>query len=199
MIGFEYPEQAHVRRHGPAGYKDYNSYRDWLRDEFVFRCVYCLHREQWYDRGATFHIDHFIPVAIDPGGKCEYSNLLYSCASCNEAKKAIIGVPDPCKVAFRECIRIRADGHVEALNRDGEKLVLTLLLDSPRNVSYRSRWMQTLETLATSNPPLFRAFMGFPDDLPDLRTRQAPQNTRPEGTMNCHFALRERGELPAIY
>ena len=66
MIAFEYPISPHVRRHGPAGYKDYNSFRDWLRDEFTFRCVYCLHREQWGSRGVAFHIEHFIPSVTDP-------------------------------------------------------------------------------------------------------------------------------------
>ena len=65
MQGFEYQTAPHIRRHGPGGYQDYDSYRDWLRDEFLFRCVYCLHREQWYDRGATFNIEHFVPVAAD--------------------------------------------------------------------------------------------------------------------------------------
>ena len=44
---FSYPAAAHVRRHGPQGYADYPSYLPWLRDEFSFRCVYCLLREQW--------------------------------------------------------------------------------------------------------------------------------------------------------
>ena len=47
MIPFMYPGQSHVRRHGPAGYADYKRYRPWLRDEFTFRCVYCLKRERW--------------------------------------------------------------------------------------------------------------------------------------------------------
>ena len=122
MLGFEYPTKPHVRRHGPVGYRHYSSYRDWLRDEFTFRCVYCLHREQWYNRGATFHVEHFIPVTVDPAGKCKYSNLLYACATCNEAKRAITGVPDPCEVAFHDCLRITGDGHIEALNDAGEKL-----------------------------------------------------------------------------
>lgn len=83
MQGFEYPTEPHTRRHGPDGYQEYESYRDWLRDEFLFRCVYCLHREQWYDRGATFHIEHFVPVAGDLSGKLEYANLLYACATWN--------------------------------------------------------------------------------------------------------------------
>jgi len=40
---FTYPAQPHVRKHAPAGYKDYTEYKPWLRDEFEFRCVYCLH------------------------------------------------------------------------------------------------------------------------------------------------------------
>lgn len=45
--GFDYPELAHQRRHGPQGYAGYHSDRPWLRDEFEFRGVYCLIREQW--------------------------------------------------------------------------------------------------------------------------------------------------------
>ena len=74
MQGFEYPTEPHVRRHGPGGYQDYESYRDWVRDEFMFRCAYCLHRERWYGRGATFHIDHFIPVASEVQRELEYSS-----------------------------------------------------------------------------------------------------------------------------
>lgn len=44
---FIYPAVPHVRRHGPMGYADVTSFRPWLRDEFSFRCVYCLLREQW--------------------------------------------------------------------------------------------------------------------------------------------------------
>ena len=45
---FAYPRELHERRHGPLGYLDYGDYRPWLRDEFQFRCVYCLCRERWF-------------------------------------------------------------------------------------------------------------------------------------------------------
>jgi HNH endonuclease len=199
MLGFEYPTEPHARRHGPAGYEDYGSYRAWLRDEFTFRCVYCLHREQWYGRGATFHIDHFTPVAKNEDGKCEYTNLLYVCATCNEAKRAVLGLPNPCEVAFGDCLRILPDGHIEALNDDGKKLRQVLRLDSDSNVRNRSRWMRAIETLKTNTPALYEEYMGFPHDLPDLCKKQAPTNTKPEGALNCYFALRERGELPLMY
>lgn len=199
MVGFEYPTGPHTRRHGPQGYDDYHSYRDWLRDEFTFRCVYCLHREQWYGRSTTFHIEHSIPVKEHTDGERDYSNLLYACATCNEAKKAIPGVPDPCIVPFNECLRILPDGSIESLNKEGEKLKLTLRLNRESNVRYRSRLMRTLQELSVQNPSLYREYMTFPDDLPDLRKKRVPSNTKPEGIENCYFALRERGDLPATY
>lgn len=199
MIGFDYPTMPHVRKHGPDGYSDYASYRDWLRDEFTFRCVYCLHREQWYNRGATFHIDHFLPVVLNPDGKCEYANLLYACATCNEAKKAIVGVPNPGEVSFGDCLRILPDGRIEALNHHGEKLKQILQLDSEENVRYRSRMMRILTVLETQDPNLYMELMGFPSNLPDLRQKHAPNNTKPEGAANCYFVLRERGKLPTTY
>jgi hypothetical protein len=59
---FAYPVTAHERRHSPAGYVDYQNYKPWLRDEFTFRCVYCLERERWYPSGAAaFSVDHVVP------------------------------------------------------------------------------------------------------------------------------------------
>ena len=80
MEGFNYPTKPHQRRHGPTGYGDYESYRPWLRDEFLFRCVYCLNREKWYSDDVAFNIDHFLPVAVAPDMECDYSteNLVRS-------------------------------------------------------------------------------------------------------------------------
>jgi len=72
-------------------------------------------------------------------------------------------------------------------------------LDSEKNVRDRSRWMRTLEFLRASNAALYQEYMGFPVDLPDLRRKQVPENTKPDGAANCYFVLRERGELPPIY
>ncbi|MEO8499088.1 MAG: HNH endonuclease [Planctomycetota bacterium] len=199
MEGFEYPPVAHVRRHGPAGYDDYASYRDWLRDEFTFRCVFCLHREQWYGRSGTFDIEHFVPTSVDPDGECEYSNLFYACRTCNTAKSDILAVPDPCAVAFGDCLRIKMDGEVEALNADGRKLLGVLRLNSLSNVQQRSRWMRNLRALRESDPELYAEYMAFPAELPDLRRKRVPSNTKPAGVLNCYFALQERGELPAGY
>lgn len=199
MQGFEYPIQCHTRRHGPGGYRDYESYRDWLRDEFHFRCVYCLHRERWCARGAAFDIDHFVPVSCDEGLTLEYSNLLYACSWCNQAKSNILKLPDPCKVAFGECLRITDDGSVECLNDDGKALVSKLRLNKKSSVEFRSRWMRVLSALRISDMSLYVEFLSFPSDLPDLRTKHSPTNSQPGNVADCYFARQERGELPEVY
>jgi hypothetical protein len=199
MVAFEYPAQPHLRRHGPAGYKDYGSYRDWLRDEFMFRCVYCLHREQWYSRSGTFHVDHFVPVSADPQGTLQYSNLLYVCTTCNEAKADILGLPDPCSISFRECIEIEGDGRIVGKNPAGRRLCDVLRMNSVDNLANRSRWIRILELARSRDAALYEELLGFPEALPDLRSKNAPRNDKPESVANCYFALRERGELPATY
>jgi 5-methylcytosine-specific restriction endonuclease McrA len=68
------------------GYADYASYRPWLRDEFSFRCVYCLLREQWGRVRGAYDIDHFLPVVNHVGLALDYENLVYACTTCNTAK-----------------------------------------------------------------------------------------------------------------
>ena len=59
MTAFTYPVEPHLRRHGPQGYADVVSDRPWLRDEFAFRCVYCLLREQWGSCTALLTLSSF--------------------------------------------------------------------------------------------------------------------------------------------
>ena len=77
MTPFSYPPTPHVRRHGPQGYADYASFRPWLRDEFTFKCAFCLLREQWGRARGTFHLDHFHATAQLPYERLTYENLLY--------------------------------------------------------------------------------------------------------------------------
>ena len=74
---FRYPTSPHKRQHGPQGYTNYESYKPWLRDEFSFRCVYCLVRERHYpNREAAFGVDHLIPQRVAPELALHYDNLL---------------------------------------------------------------------------------------------------------------------------
>src|SRR4051794_20056002 len=63
------PAGAHERRHGPRGYVDDEHYKPWLRDEFVFRCLYCRCREVWFPDGdPTFSVEHLQPTSLAPDG-----------------------------------------------------------------------------------------------------------------------------------
>jgi hypothetical protein len=113
---FTYPTIPHVRRHGPQGYTDYTSYKPWLRDEFAFRCAYCLFRERWFPDGqATFSVDHLIPQIQAAGQVCDYTNMVYTCHRCNSAKAAT-EIANPCHVAYGNHILVTEDGEVEALS-----------------------------------------------------------------------------------
>jgi 5-methylcytosine-specific restriction endonuclease McrA len=94
MNPFTYPATAHQRKHGPHGYAEAESFRPWLRDEFRFRCVYCLQREQWGKLRGSYSLDHFLPQAFYPEQALASDNLLYSCSACNAGKGAQ-RIPNP--------------------------------------------------------------------------------------------------------
>ena len=177
---FEYPRSPHIRRHGPDGYARYESYRPWLRDEFCFRCVLCLHRERWPTTSA-FEVDHLIPVAERPDLECRYANLLYVCRRCNSLKTDL-PIPDPCSVAYGRCLRVNTDGTIEVLDDVGRTLVNTLRLDRPQRVRQRRLIIEILiDAQKTANARQLCDWLGFPDDLDDLRMLKPPSNYRLEG------------------
>src|SRR5690242_7464530 len=117
MAAYTYPAREHRRKHGPRGYKSTAEFFEWLRDEFAFRCVYCLEREQWGNRLGHFHIDHFDAVSLDPGGRLHYDNLLYSCRACNLLKANHI-VPDPLRVFTRQAVAVKRNGMLQGKTKE---------------------------------------------------------------------------------
>jgi len=195
---YAYPIQPHRRRHGPTGYSVYESYRPWLEDEFSFRCIYCLNRKVWSPTNI-WAIDHLISQDEAPELECEYDNLVFACQFCNQQKLAN-RVPDPCRVAYGECLRVESNGTVTALNRDGRRLVSVIRLNHPRFVHERLKTMKVLRALATHAQLEFQRLMSFPADLADLSTLRPPAgNSRPAGILESCYARRMHGELPTIY
>lgn len=199
---YAYPKTPHVRRHGPSGWKNYRQYREWLRDEFSFRCVYCLEREVWRDMRESMHIDHFEPQAIRKDLKYEYTNLLYACPACNNQKSDTI-LFDPCKIALGDCLQIHEDGQIEAKNQspEGQALIDELALDDPRTVDRRRCMIGTLRSLAEINWPMFVEWMRYPKNLPDLnhKDNKPPHNDKPDGVAQSYFERKNRDELPEVY
>jgi hypothetical protein len=205
---FRYPTSIHSRRHGPAGYRNYESFKDWLRDEFHFRCVYCLFRERWYPNGSMgFSVDHVIPRSVDRGGSSErdYANLVYACNRCN-SNRVVAHVLNPTQCSLGEHLEVRhEDGSVLGRTDEGWRSIRILQLNDPVLCDHRRRILALLDLKRESpdNPAIHNLFVrvfGYPDDLPDLRRLRPPfGNTKPGSEESCYYALRERGELEEAY
>lgn len=198
MTPFEYPNSSHVRRHGPDGYTTYESYRLWLRDEFTFRCVYCLKREQWGVLKAAYNLDHFEAQARQPNKTLDYDNLLYACGACNTAK-GVAEIPDPCTCMLKNHVVVREDGSVSGTTLEAKRIIGKLGLDSPDYREFRMLFIQIVQLAAKHDRNCFRTLMKYPDDLPDLASLRPPQNNRPQGIHDSFHARRERGDLPETY
>jgi hypothetical protein len=203
---FVYPDRPHTRRHGPAGYADYKSFKPWLRDEFQFRCVYCLERERWYpSRDAAFGVEHVRPQS-DPHYAaliCVYDNLVYACNRCNSVKRDEV-LLDPCATAFADHVAAGSDGSISGLTPDGCDLVNLLGLNELDPMRVRQRYLRIL-TLYQTYPDdsevrsLFLDHFGYPDDLPDLASLRPNENSRPAGVAESYFQQRAEGRLPETY
>jgi hypothetical protein len=196
MTPFDYPSAPLVRRHGPVGYLDYNSFRPWLRDEFGFRCVYCLRREQWEPDLGVFEIDHFDPVGQSPELRQTYWNLLYSCTTCNAAKGVQI-LPHPATVFLSTSLEVESDGRLSPRTHEARLLIRSLDLNDPMFVTWRMRMIRIVALAREHDSTLYRQLLAYPDDLPDLSSLRPPGgNLRAEGIVESHFERRNRGELP---
>jgi hypothetical protein len=199
MSAFDYPIAPHTRKHGPVGYATYAAYRPWLRDDFTFRCVYCLAREQWGRVTGEFGVDHFQPQARSPQQALDYENLLYCCQSCN-ALKGNSDIPNPWATLTAEHVRVKADGTIEGLTRAARKIIRVLALDSESCNRWRRLWLRNIELATEHSPDQYLELMGFPDDLPDLSRLCPPGgNSRLDGVEQSYFAQRQRGELQETY
>jgi 5-methylcytosine-specific restriction endonuclease McrA len=195
---YQYPSRPHERRHGPRGYSAYESYRPWLEDEFTFRCIYCLNRKVWSPTNI-WAIDHLVSQDEKPELATDYDNLVFACQFCNQQKLAN-RVPDPCRIAYGECLRVETNGEITALNREGRRLVEVIRLNHPRFVEERLKMLRLTKVLAKHAPGELEKLMGFPDILPNLTSLRPPGgNGRPNGILASHFGRRQQGELPKVY
>jgi hypothetical protein len=204
-LAFQYPMLVHVRRHGPLGYLNYQSYKPWLRDEFQFRCVYCLWRERWHSVGEdAFGVEHLQPRAEAPDRIGDYDNLVYACCRCNSMKVDAPCILNPCEQAYGLHLEVLPDGAIQGLTAQGRELIEICQLARPRITQARQRLLTLFRVLQESQDPraagLLQHYFGFPSNLPMLSHYHPPGgNSRPDGiAQSCHAQAR-RGELPAVY
>lgn len=202
---FSHPTEPHVRRHGPRGYNPYIGFKPWLRDEFSFRCVYCLERERWYpDRAASFSVDHVIPQSEAYDRICDYANLVYACTRCNSIRRHLRLI-DPTEQGFGKHVRLGANAYFVGLTPEGQDIIDNLRLNKPPALQVRTNALQILQLYASQpDNPLIRELyidkFGFPEELPDLRGMKPPEgNTLPDGIKTCFFEQKKCGTLPNFY
>jgi hypothetical protein len=205
FVPFRYSDRPHRRKHGPRGYEDYSSFKPWLRDEFAFRCAYCLEREMWYpDRASSFCVDHIEPRSRKPSLICKYQNLVYSCNRCNSAKQDQ-RILDPMSVAFASHLNVRQDGSIEGLSTEGRQLIDILGLNETPAIDNRRRYLLLIGLKAEfpDDPTVNRLFIqsfAFPMDLPDLtRLRPPGGNSRTGSEQRGFHELRSLEKLGEVY
>lgn len=183
---FDYPPARLTRRHGPSGYSESERFRPWLRDEFDFRCVYCLERETWTKLVRAFEIDHVTPVSRSPDLVLNYENLVYACARCNSIKSDQL-VPDPFIGLNGSTINVTSDGSVIGETREARLLIHQLDLNSPAMIEWRQLKLE-YERLANANQARMQSLKAVPADPPDLSKLRPKANSRPEGIAESWFA-----------
>jgi hypothetical protein len=195
---FEYPESRSERTHGPSGYSSYKSFRPWLRDEFTFRCVYCLKRETWGQVTGEFELDHFEPQSLRPDRKLDYFNLVYACRRCN-AVKLDQPIDDPLTILSSDVVVVLPHGVLSSHRPDAKRLIQQIDLNSPMLRRWRVMWMRIVDLANQGDTALYQQLTGFPDDLPNLGRLRPPRNSRPEGVEISWYAKRQRGQLTESY
>ena len=202
---FQYSPVPPPRRHGPRGYADYQFYKPWLRDEFAFRCLYCLWRERWQADGHHgFGVEHIQPQGTEPGKRLDYDNLVYACNLCNSTRGEVPLPIDPSSDPPGRYLQILTDGTMQAIAPAGADLIELCRLNRPLLVAARRRISSLIALLRNSNAPeaieALRDLLAFPADLPDLAVLRPPDgNVRPDGIADSFFERRRRGDLVDAY
>jgi hypothetical protein len=134
--------------------RDYTEHRDNLREDFDKRCGYCNDPDCF--RRAHYEIDHFIPKKILKKNfpikeeykikEQEYSNLVYSCHSCNNAKgkqwptgnmeihyKNNVGFIDPCNTEYDNQFERNGNGEIIPKTDLGKWMLNALKLWKPEH------------------------------------------------------------------
>lgn len=152
MKAFVYPKAKHTRRSDPGPYKDYSTYKPYLRDEFKGACIYCRMRDSSLDK-ALFAVEHHLPQTHFPMLITAWTNLYYACRTCNGAKsdffpsvrhKPYEYVPTPCTDVMFDHLRYRG-ANVVPHSKTGRFVEELLDLNEPKSVEYRTFFQRILD------------------------------------------------------
>ncbi len=154
MSVFDYPKTQHARVFKPRQFKNYRTYKPYLKREFVRVCVYCRQPDSSAPN-LNFGVDHYRPKGIPRFAKlvCAYSNLYYCCGLCNSRKNddwpldEVSGARfvNPCDhVMFAHLRFDAATGKMEPKSPNGRHMEALLQLNEPASVQYRKNTLNII-------------------------------------------------------
>jgi hypothetical protein len=149
-MSFREIDKIPLRRNITTAVSHYSAHRADLTVDFKQRCGYC--NDVHFYRIASFEIDHFIPKIrnkkqfLTIKSETDYSNLIYACKSCNNAKRNKWptndenicnqndeGFIDPCEADYdNQFVRI-PNGQIRAITNLGNWMLKELKLDKPQH------------------------------------------------------------------
>ena len=165
-----YPLSPHQRKHGPQGYKSYRSYKPWLRDEFTFKCVYCLVRCNFCNSNKRFL------SLIDPCQEALGSHL----------KVREDGRIEPITLMGRKILSL-LQLNDEYYVKFRKRIIKTrkLLDENPEKFKEPGEAGDLLRE--------YLDLLRYPKNLPDLSAVNPPGgNSRKDGVETCFFLEREK-------
>jgi len=138
-------EHTPKRRDNAPDVLEHGEHRKRLKEDFVNRCGYCNDIDTW--RFIWFEIDHFVPQKHLVNIKStDYNNLVYSCRSCNNSKRAKwptgneklhnknnIGFIDPCDDSFNDQFNREHSGRIIPITAIGKWMYNALKLYKPQH------------------------------------------------------------------
>ncbi|SMN01283.1 hypothetical protein SPONL_1904 [uncultured Candidatus Thioglobus sp.] len=163
-------QQQKPTRNCEKSYSNYGSFRPCLRGDFNQRCGYCDDPDIHYGQKISYHIDHFRPKNKFPNLKTDYSNLVYSCPYCNNAKsdkwKEVNGFIDPCDNEYDSHLERNGKGKIRYKTDRGRYIFESLKLHLIRHeliwsLAILERQKQQLNKISTKNENELKALRQF--------------------------------------
>lgn len=125
-------------------YTSYNHYRQEIREDSLFRCVYCDIHEAENGGDEHMNLDHFRPKGLDRFSLLvnDPNNLVWSCAGCNNLKRhhwpvsdeelpfvGKEGFIDPFADSYRVYFSISDEGLLTPLKDPAQYMIMILALN----------------------------------------------------------------------
>ncbi|MBE2222338.1 MAG: hypothetical protein IAF02_12395 [Anaerolineae bacterium] len=138
------------RRPSVPQFNTYQSYKQYLREDFQYCCIYCAIHENEYGGPRGFTVEHFRPKSIFTDLTNDYKNLLYGCNICNPFKGNDwpsddplfdgVGYLDPCEHDYDAHFRLKGF-EIEGLTQPALYMIERLHLNRRQLVKLRQkRW-----------------------------------------------------------